>query len=262
MAHAWKACWVNALGGSNPPSSATLTSETSKARPASCRGTGPLVSVVVSIGTGTGPFIGPQQTADLVGHLPADRVRDVLISGRHRRARPSHDAHHGPLWDTEDQEHGGRRVPRVMQPAVPNAGLLQQRLQPVVFRVRIQRFADGRREDPLVVGPARGLVVPRRPISTYSRRIWQNPPPGDRLGDLPAHQLVPPSRAGTSGTSTAEIRLRRRRPPAEPRVKERHERGEETTCRTPAGTKVTAGGERHRRIRRHTPAWYRSTCAT
>ena len=25
MAHAWKACWVNALGGSNPPSSALLT---------------------------------------------------------------------------------------------------------------------------------------------------------------------------------------------------------------------------------------------
>ena len=23
MAHAWKACWVQALGGSNPPSSAT-----------------------------------------------------------------------------------------------------------------------------------------------------------------------------------------------------------------------------------------------
>src|SRR5690554_241469 len=23
MAHAWKACWVNALGGSNPPSSAS-----------------------------------------------------------------------------------------------------------------------------------------------------------------------------------------------------------------------------------------------
>ena len=24
MAHAWKACWVQALGGSNPPSSATV----------------------------------------------------------------------------------------------------------------------------------------------------------------------------------------------------------------------------------------------
>jgi len=42
------------------------------------RGTGPLVSVVVSIDTRTGPFIGPQQTAD----LPAYRVSDVLISGR------------------------------------------------------------------------------------------------------------------------------------------------------------------------------------
>ena len=27
MAHAWKACWVQALGGSNPPSSATVQSE-------------------------------------------------------------------------------------------------------------------------------------------------------------------------------------------------------------------------------------------
>lgn len=42
----------------------------------SVRGTGPLVFGVVSIGTRTGPFIGPQQTADLTCHLPADRVRE------------------------------------------------------------------------------------------------------------------------------------------------------------------------------------------
>lgn len=32
MAHAWKACWVKALGGSNPPSSAKRVNEPSSAK--------------------------------------------------------------------------------------------------------------------------------------------------------------------------------------------------------------------------------------
>ena len=82
MAHAWKACWVNALGGSNPPSSAPVTSANAK-RAARGSTTEPaLVSVLVSLVILDGSLVGPQQTADLVRYLPADRVRDVLVARR------------------------------------------------------------------------------------------------------------------------------------------------------------------------------------
>ena len=49
MAHAWKACWVQALGGSNPPSSATLTSTNAGPSHTGAPGVRRSVSVPVSI---------------------------------------------------------------------------------------------------------------------------------------------------------------------------------------------------------------------
>ena len=126
MAHAWKACWVNALGGSNPPSSASLTSANAKRAAHGITDDPALVSVLVSFVILDGSLVGPQQTADLVRNLPPDRVRDVLVARRHRGARPAHDAHHPALRDAEDQQDGARRVPGVSEPAVTNGGLLEQ----------------------------------------------------------------------------------------------------------------------------------------
>ncbi len=77
MAHAWKACWVNALGGSNPPSSAPVTSANGKPGAQGQATDWALVSVSVVILDGS--LVGPEQTADLVRDLPPDQVRDVNV---------------------------------------------------------------------------------------------------------------------------------------------------------------------------------------
>src|SRR5665647_1912450 len=89
MAHAWKACWVKALGGSNPPSSA---------------GEGPVTCVFagggpfgMSVAGWHGPRLSPGNDARPVTELPGrtvsadrrefdDRVRALL--GRLRSAVP------------------------------------------------------------------------------------------------------------------------------------------------------------------------------
>ena len=81
MAHAWKACWVNALTGSNPVSSAALARQ-KRRRPGPLHlGDRAVVSVSVSIAIRTGPSAGPEQAPDLVRDLPPDRVGDVLGTG-------------------------------------------------------------------------------------------------------------------------------------------------------------------------------------
>ena len=149
MAHAWKACWVNALGGSNPPSSALVTSANGKpSAQGQATDRAPVSFVILDRLLDV-----PEQTADLVRDLPPDRVRDVLTTRRHRGARPTHDAHHGALGDAENQEHRRRRVPGVVKPAVADPGLLQQCLPAVVIRTRVQRRTDHGGEDPIVVLP-------------------------------------------------------------------------------------------------------------
>jgi hypothetical protein len=85
MALAWKAGWVHALAGSNPASSATPTRRDADGPPGRSRPKTALVSVLVSVGILATLRIGPQQAPDLCGHSVPDRVRDVLVPGRHRR---------------------------------------------------------------------------------------------------------------------------------------------------------------------------------
>src|SRR5690606_22130391 len=107
MAHAWKACWVHALGGSNPPSSASLTRANAGAVPSAVTAPGGSVSVSVSVRVyphrSTLLFY-PDQPADALGDVAADWVGDVLVSLGHRCGRPAHDAHRGSLVDTEQEQ--------------------------------------------------------------------------------------------------------------------------------------------------------------
>ena len=81
MAHAWKACWVNALTGSNPVSSASLTSKNVEGPARSSRGTGPLVSVVTSVVIPPGPLRTPRtRTPD--GTRSSERPSATRLSPR------------------------------------------------------------------------------------------------------------------------------------------------------------------------------------
>src|SRR5919112_1465035 len=79
MAHAWKACWVHALAGSNPASSAAVTSTNAgQSRQGLARR---LRSVSVQV-----PPAGPG-ALDRTAHRPATSPRtsrDVLVPRRHR----------------------------------------------------------------------------------------------------------------------------------------------------------------------------------
>src|SRR5215203_4903746 len=105
MALAWKAGWVQALAGSNPASSASLT------RPFSLRSwerTVPRLPSGLSFGLsclrcpGVVGSSGPDESVNTGSHFMADRVGDVLVAGSHRGAGPAHDPHHRPLGNTED----------------------------------------------------------------------------------------------------------------------------------------------------------------
>jgi len=119
MAHAWKACWVQALGGSNPPSSATLTS--TNARLAAMRTSGQharsLSSRLIRRPTS------PDEAADALGNVTPNCARDVLVAGCHRRGRPAHQAHHRPLRNAEDQERSRGSVPGIVQTTIPETSV-------------------------------------------------------------------------------------------------------------------------------------------
>ena len=82
--------------------------------------------MAVSNGIVGPPPLRPQQATDPVGHITPALIRHVLLARGHRRARPPHDAHHRPLGDALDQQHGRRRVPRIVQPAIGCAGRLKE----------------------------------------------------------------------------------------------------------------------------------------
>ena len=148
MAHAWKACWVHALAGSNPASSAAVIRANAEADLSRRRSRPGIVSIVVSIGIVDTVSLRPQQAADPVGHITPDRIRHVLIARRHRRARPPHDAHYCPLGHAQNEQNGRRRVPRVMQPAIGYAGRLKERLPLPIVRVETQRICPAPRRTP------------------------------------------------------------------------------------------------------------------
>ena len=114
MAHAWKACWVQALGGSNPPSSATgprdrfrfrgfcclqprLISGRRESCPPASRPRRVLLLVVLLV------FWAPEGPAALMGLAavpvgggpPASRPRRELRSARRLEARPGPATAHG-----------------------------------------------------------------------------------------------------------------------------------------------------------------------
>jgi hypothetical protein len=92
MAHAWKACWVHALAGSNPASSA-LVSKGNRRPDLTGEGGGfaAIVSVLVSVAI----CRGPQEPADSARDLVPDGIGYVLVARRHGRRRPAHHIHNG-----------------------------------------------------------------------------------------------------------------------------------------------------------------------
>ena len=91
----WKACWVKALGGSNPPSSALIRArELLRCRRRALR------HVRARVARGS-----PVRLLDELGH-------DVLAPGGRR---PAEHAHHGPLVDALGEQQRGGDVPSVVQ---------------------------------------------------------------------------------------------------------------------------------------------------
>lgn len=109
MALAWKAGWVQALAGSNPASSALVS--TRKRRP-DLTGPGGGFAAVVSVLVSVGLWPGPEE--------PADSARDLLRCCC---------------------------VPGVVQARFSDAGPLQQRLPGVIVGVRLDRAAEPVCED-------------------------------------------------------------------------------------------------------------------
>ena len=108
------------------------------------------------------PLLRPQQATDPVGHITPALIRHVLIARGHRRARPPHDAHHRPLGDAQDQQHGRRRAPRIVQPAIGYAGRSKERLPIPVIRVETQRLAQRRGKHPAAFLPELASPGPLR----------------------------------------------------------------------------------------------------
>ena len=100
----WKACWVQALAGSNPASSAhpdqarwnrASSAFRRKFRssliPSLIRSRSTLRRGVVSV---------PEQPADLLGDITADGVDEVLVALGHGGTGPSHERHRRRGRDT------------------------------------------------------------------------------------------------------------------------------------------------------------------
>jgi hypothetical protein len=56
-----------------------------------------------------------EQAADAVGDVASDGGGEVLVPGGHCCVGPSHHAHDGAFGNTEQEEHGGGGVARVVQ---------------------------------------------------------------------------------------------------------------------------------------------------
>lgn len=61
----------------------------------------------------------PEEPADTVRNVTANRSDDVLISRSHSRVGPTHHAHHRPVRDLQEQEHGGGGMAGVVQAFFP-----------------------------------------------------------------------------------------------------------------------------------------------
>ena len=96
MAHAWKACWVQALGGSNPPSSATGPRDLLRFRGFCC----------LSRRWCSGRRRARPLCVPLGGGPPASRPRRELRSARRLEARP------GPAAAHRHRGRSLRRPPR------------------------------------------------------------------------------------------------------------------------------------------------------
>ncbi len=103
----------------------------------------------------------PEQLAHSVRHAVQDREREVLVAGHHRRVRPAHQAHDRPLGHTQNQQDRGRRMPRVMQPALAKPGS-----QGAAYRPRSARLtACGRKPPARRPRPQPGGLVTRPAFS-------------------------------------------------------------------------------------------------
>ena len=83
MAHAWKACWVQALGGSNPPSSAILTSQNAGPPDQGRARRSRQVSIPVSLAALSAPDQGAHPLRDVASNDPGH----MLVPGGHRGRR-------------------------------------------------------------------------------------------------------------------------------------------------------------------------------
>jgi hypothetical protein len=77
----------------------------------------------------------------LLGGLPKQRVRHVLIALGHGRRGPAHDRHDDALGYAEEQEDRGGGVAGVVEAGVADAGFLEELLPVVVVGVGDQGLA-------------------------------------------------------------------------------------------------------------------------
>jgi hypothetical protein len=188
MAHAWKACWVQALGGSNPPSSASSTS------------------------TNAGPAhhgrARRRRTISLADRIASAQIRPPTHppAVRHRRGRcpvtcwyraaiavvDQPITHHRPLRYTRNEQHGGGRVPGI--------GRVCGRSDPDVLPLQARYGSCGAPGSP---SPGRcprppPLMAPRHPMGRASE------PEHERVESVGGHPT--PAAMRSDSISPAAIR--------------------------------------------------------
>jgi len=79
--------------------------------------------------------------------------RDVLIPRRHGHLRPTHELHHGTGRNTKHEQHGCRRVTRVVQSSISYSSGYEQRFPFIVIGAWIDRATVGLGEYPITFLP-------------------------------------------------------------------------------------------------------------
>ncbi|TWG04522.1 hypothetical protein FHX80_112975 [Streptomyces brevispora] len=123
------------------------------------------VSVSVSVGFFLGAGWHPERVPDLLSDLAEYGSRHMHVPGAHPRRSPrlpTHDRVDHHVRDAEDQEHGRRGVPSVMQAPISYVRVSEKPLPDVEVGVRAQRPADRRGEDVALALP---VDTGRNPLS-------------------------------------------------------------------------------------------------